>query len=672
MMALKPLQRGREVKDLATSLEVVTDHMSDFGERLVVLESIASRPHLSAALVRLVAVAVREDVTDESEQMIGVGSAALEVAAIMVEAANAEAFPAAQDAAAALAGAFLKTQLLHAATRQAAAVATALLAPPSTQAAAGHGGRASTSAGPGPSAAAGAKLSSAACAAAVQVAGNVTRLVAAVAKFSCGRRDKALAKALVSALVKSHVLDHIGRLLLAVGQGPVGQAPPQPLARLQETAFFRLSGAMHEVMAVSSVSYLLAMPLNRGEAQPYPCVSGVVIEALLTSLLMDQEAPHPTVPRRAAIRLLLRVLRLASASVRATSQGTSRGPGRMVRVDVGGMGGRQVETQEYRALLAPKSSGLVAIQAMNLLARAARIESQAWVAEAGPAWALLFASVRHAMPALGVEHQVSRLALEASARMLVKGEPGASKPSPHVGFQRSLTAVSNLVGYAYAGLVSGATTAAPVATHRLAVACSLPFLVEDAGLGRLIGVLLALVSRFETIPSLQPARACLTLARWCTLPHAAYPDRQWRSDGGGPSGGGAGGSSSGGGVCLWEPGALYWVAAEVGRTEPQLCSKVTALAAWLERVLGREAPKEGPLPPGIALLAERLAALKAEARALLPACANPACANLAGDSEAGLRLQRCAGCQAVSYCCKECQTAHWRAGHKAACGGKTG
>ncbi|KAG2489442.1 hypothetical protein HYH03_012078 [Edaphochlamys debaryana] len=57
---------------------------------------------------------------------------------------------------------------------------------------------------------------------------------------------------------------------------------------------------------------------------------------------------------------------------------------------------------------------------------------------------------------------------------------------------------------------------------------------------------------------------------------------------------------------------------------------------------------------------------------LPPACSNPACANLAGDSEAGLRLQRCGRCGRVSYCCQECQRAHWRSGHKEACGGGGG
>ncbi|PNH10025.1 hypothetical protein TSOC_003272 [Tetrabaena socialis] len=57
----------------------------------------------------------------------------------------------------------------------------------------------------------------------------------------------------------------------------------------------------------------------------------------------------------------------------------------------------------------------------------------------------------------------------------------------------------------------------------------------------------------------------------------------------------------------------------------------------------------------------------AEARALLSTCSYPACANLAGDSEADLRLQSCGKCAAAAYCGRACQAAHWRAGHREAC-----
>ncbi|GLC43629.1 hypothetical protein PLESTB_000402100 [Pleodorina starrii] len=58
----------------------------------------------------------------------------------------------------------------------------------------------------------------------------------------------------------------------------------------------------------------------------------------------------------------------------------------------------------------------------------------------------------------------------------------------------------------------------------------------------------------------------------------------------------------------------------------------------------------------------------AEVAAVLRTCANPACVNLEGDSEAGLRLAACGRCGAAWYCCRGCQTAHWRTGHRAECG----
>ncbi|KAG2492552.1 hypothetical protein HYH03_009215 [Edaphochlamys debaryana] len=56
------------------------------------------------------------------------------------------------------------------------------------------------------------------------------------------------------------------------------------------------------------------------------------------------------------------------------------------------------------------------------------------------------------------------------------------------------------------------------------------------------------------------------------------------------------------------------------------------------------------------------------ARALLPRCSNPACVRLDGPSEAGLRLEACAGgCGRASYCCRACQEAHAAAGHSGEC-----
>ncbi|GLC43630.1 hypothetical protein PLESTF_001613800 [Pleodorina starrii] len=54
---------------------------------------------------------------------------------------------------------------------------------------------------------------------------------------------------------------------------------------------------------------------------------------------------------------------------------------------------------------------------------------------------------------------------------------------------------------------------------------------------------------------------------------------------------------------------------------------------------------------------------------VLRTCTNPFCVNLEGDSEAGLRLAACGRCGAAWYCCRGCQTAHWRTGHRAECSG---
>ncbi|KXZ56585.1 hypothetical protein GPECTOR_1g526 [Gonium pectorale] len=120
----------------------------------------------------------------------------------------------------------------------------------------------------------------------------------------------------------------------------------------------------------------------------------------------------------------------------------------------------------------------------------------------------------------------------------------------------------------------------------------------------------------------------------------------------------------------WRPELLRDAEAHLrARGEQELASDAESLAAYLEAggrgacaaLRRRRLSEPGPLAS--ALLPP------AEARRLLPGrCANPTCANLDGDREADLALKACAGCGAVDYCCRPCQTAHWRAGHKELCG----
>ncbi len=70
----------------------------------------------------------------------------------------------------------------------------------------------------------------------------------------------------------------------------------------------------------------------------------------------------------------------------------------------------------------------------------------------------------------------------------------------------------------------------------------------------------------------------------------------------------------------------------------------------------------GALPPLLALPPTRAGALPR-----LRVCGNPRCGNFAERSEGALPFKQCGGCRAVRYCSKECQGAHWREGHRAAC-----
>ncbi|GFR50269.1 hypothetical protein Agub_g12456, partial [Astrephomene gubernaculifera] len=87
-------------------------------------------------------------------------------------------------------------------------------------------------------------------------------------------------------------------------------------------------------------------------------------------------------------------------------------------------------------------------------------------------------------------------------------------------------------------------------------------------------------------------------------------------------------------------------------------SKVEALLAKLEVCgatdsgcdAGRDSGSGGGGDVGMPGGAEPFRPPPAAARLLLPVCSNPCCVNLAGDSEADLRLQPCGRCGAVSYC----------------------
>ncbi|GLC41683.1 hypothetical protein PLESTB_000689100 [Pleodorina starrii] len=90
----------------------------------------------------------------------------------------------------------------------------------------------------------------------------------------------------------------------------------------------------------------------------------------------------------------------------------------------------------------------------------------------------------------------------------------------------------------------------------------------------------------------------------------------------------------------------------------------------VEDAAARPMPPPPPFPEGEAVAAQM--AFPGELFGFVRTCANPSCVNLEGDSEAKLPLAACGGCGAVGYCCRGCQVAHWRAGHKAECKGMRG
>ncbi|KAG2497654.1 hypothetical protein HYH03_004393 [Edaphochlamys debaryana] len=262
-----------------------------------------------------------------------------------------------------------------------------------------------------------------------------------------------------------------------------------------------------------------------------------------------------------------------------------------------------------------------------------------------------------AFAALALLPELSRTAQEAAQRVRV--DPAwadASRildPAAHT-LSRVLLAASGIVPHRARGT-------AP--THRVVSAVCLTFLVEECGAVPLLGSLLEVVAACGASGALSPS-SMENLALCCLQLFYAYPERIL---GGGGSGGGSS-TAAAGAVVPWRPPAVRALARHLRVSEPTMSQDLEALAVGLEQ------PQQGSLngrPDSAEVLAlleaGRLAALQAEVRALLPACANPACVNLAGDSEAGLQLKRCRGCAQASYCSGECQAAHWKAGHKAVC-----
>ncbi|KAG2497746.1 hypothetical protein HYH03_004479 [Edaphochlamys debaryana] len=203
--------------------------------------------------------------------------------------------------------------------------------------------------------------------------------------------------------------------------------------------------------------------------------------------------------------------------------------------------------------------------------------------------------------------------------------------------------------------------------HRLGSALCLPLLVEECGAVPLLGALLEVsLGGGEAGQQILSSTAADALAGFCLSVYAHYP-RLVRGRGSGADG--AGGSTAPGAAAAWSPEALRLLATRVSDTERVEGQQLEDLADRLEQPDSHPPAKVArSRASALAAAAQRLAALRAEAAALLPACANPACASLEGDSAAEVRLQQCGRCRRVSYCCRDCQTAHWKAGHKAECG----
>ncbi|KAG2484017.1 hypothetical protein HYH03_017183 [Edaphochlamys debaryana] len=294
-----------------------------------------------------------------------------------------------------------------------------------------------------------------------------------------------------------------------------------------------------------------------------------------------------------------------------------------------------------------------------------------------PLWVLALAALR-LLP------ELSRLTREASRLRLARGPaegssgPGQAQPGPGSGAGPTLSAA---VGTGAARrealddvlcmwldmLQNACAGQLYPGQHCLAGALSLRSLAEEAAAVPLLGALMELAMRPDgQMPASGPKILGYSLV--CLVD--TCPQQVWACGKTGP-GGGTGaeaGFEPGSAWACWRPEALRGLASMLRDTEPAISEILETLAVTL-----RGPPTSDPgLGRGTGSAATpvdaALAALREQASTVLPACANPACVSLAGDSEAGLKLQQCGRCGRASYCCRNCQTAHWRAGHKAVCG----
>ncbi|KXZ46222.1 hypothetical protein GPECTOR_46g291 [Gonium pectorale] len=208
-------------------------------------------------------------------------------------------------------------------------------------------------------------------------------------------------------------------------------------------------------------------------------------------------------------------------------------------------------------------------------------------------------------------------------------------------------------------------------------------------LGMVLGYLVGLTFGDE--------RSLTTFLDWLLAAAVAEPEAlkaEMRAAANASAGGGD--SSSGAGPAppaLNEPGLLraWWAnmcSLELVRSDPRLCEYAIRVLYGVEclcdgddghfAALALQALQQSN---GDRQLCRWAAALLPPAEAgagLPPACSNPRCVNMAGDSDADLAaaggdgMRRCGGCGSARYCSVECQRAHWRTGHRAECGGRAG